>query len=68
MSKLRPLGDILLDLEPLLEELTDCHELQYGDVLALVYAWLQVHRPEAQEEYVSGGTPVFYYGPEKDGP
>lgn len=65
--KRRPLGIIMLDMEPLLEELTDTHESQWGDVLGLVYLWLMVHRPSARETYVDGsGHPQFYYGPVKD--
>lgn len=60
--KTRPLGNILLDLELLLDEMVDCHELQWGDILNLVRGHLEVHRPDAQEEYVSGGNPKFYYG------
>jgi hypothetical protein len=61
----RKLGDILLDLEELLDEAVDDHELQWGDVLALVHSHLVVHRPDAQEEYVDGGHPEFHYGPPK---
>lgn len=64
-TKRRALGDILLDLEPLLEEMVDSHDLQWGDVLALTHSWLQVHRPGAQEEYLDGGSPIMYYGPNK---
>lgn len=60
---LRPLGDITGDLEPILEELIDTHDIQCGEVMALVYNWIVVHRPGAIEEYVAGGNPVFYYGP-----
>lgn len=65
--KLRPTGKILLDMEPLLEELIDDHDLQWYDVLFLILGWLMVHRPGAQETYVSDDShPVFYYG-HKDG-
>ncbi len=40
----------------------DQHDLQHGDILALVHKWLTVHRPENQEEYEEGGAPVMYYG------
>lgn len=56
----RPAGDILLDMEPLLEELIDVHDLQWADVIYLVHGWLAVHRPQAQEQYVEGGSPVLY--------
>lgn len=58
----RSTGEILLELEPLLEELTDDHELQWSDTLFLVYGWLMVHRPEAREEYLDGTHPEFFYG------
>ena len=53
----RKLGDILLD------EMMDTHDLQWGDVLNLVHGHLEIHRPDAQEEYEEGGNPVFRYGP-----
>lgn len=65
MSKVRPIGELLLDLEPLLEELTEEHDLQHGDVLALVHSWLQIHAPEAREEYLDGTSPEFFYGSRK---
>ncbi len=62
--RLRPIGDILLDLEPLLIELVGDHGCQWGDVLSLVHGYLEVHAPEAREEYSEDGThPKFYYGP-----
>jgi hypothetical protein len=67
MSKLRKVGDILLDMEPLILELTEQHELQWSDVLGLVYLYLQVHCPEAREEYLDGSHPVLYYGNERLG-
>lgn len=64
MSKIRPLGDILLDIEPLLLEAMVDHDLQYGDMLGMLYAYLLVHLPDNKEVYDEGGSPVFYYGPE----
>lgn len=52
----------MLDMELLLTELTVVHDLQWGDVLYLVYSWLTVHAPEAREEYTDGSNPIFYYG------
>lgn len=61
--KLRPLGHVLLDLEPLILEMCTDHDLQWSDVLFLIYGYLQVHCPDAQEKYnVGGGSPEFYYG------
>lgn len=66
MAKLRPLGDILLDIEPLLLEMVEDHDLQWGDVLNLVRGYLEVHCPEAQEEYTDGTKPEFFYGYNKN--
>jgi hypothetical protein len=63
--KLRPLGKVLLDMEPLLEELVDRHELQHGEILALVDVWLSIHRPDCREQYVDGGSPHMKYGPKE---
>ena len=49
----------------LLDEVVDTHDLQWGDILSLVHSHLVVHRPDAQEEYVEGGNPQFYYGPRR---
>ena len=63
-KKLRPLGDITLDMEPLIQEMVTGHEMQVGEVLALVHAYLMIHCPDAREEYDDGSHPVFYYGPQ----
>lgn len=60
--KVRPLGQVMLDLEELLLEMTESHELQYGDILNLVYGYLEVHCPHAKEEYLDGTNPTFFYG------
>lgn len=62
MKKLRRLGDVTLDLEQVLDEMTTDHDLQWGEVLHLVYAWLVIHAPANREEYISGGHPEFFYG------
>lgn len=62
-KKVRPLGDIMMDMEPLLMEMTHSQDLQWHEILNLVKGYLEVHCPEGKEEYVSGGSPVFYYGP-----
>lgn len=65
-KKIRPLGQTLLDLEVLVLEMVNDHELQYGDVLNLVYGYMEVHCPEAKEKYVAdGSSPEFYYGPRR---
>lgn len=62
MPKLRKLGNVLLDLEPILDELAEKHELQMGDILALVMRHLEMHNPGCVEEFMDGSKPVFFYG------
>lgn len=64
-KKSRTTGDVLLDMEPLLLELVD-QDLQFGDILSLVYMYLMVHAPGAREEYEDGTHPTFNYGPKED--
>lgn len=64
-KKLRKLGDIMLDLEPLIEEMAIGHDLQWFEILNLIHGYLQSHYPEQQEEYLDGTHPIFYYGPQK---
>lgn len=59
----RTIGEIMFDMEDLLMEMTHEQDLQWNEVLNLVRGYLEVHCPEGQEEYVDGGSPVFYYGP-----
>lgn len=65
-AKLRPFGDVISDLEVVIQEMVSQHDLQFGDILNIVHGYLCVHNPEAQEEYTDGsGSPVFYYGAKK---
>ncbi len=41
------------------------HDLQWGSILAIVYDYLRVHAPGAQEEYIEGGSPTYFYGYDK---
>ena len=61
----RMMGDIMLDMEPLLLEMAIDQDLQWGEILHLVYGYLKVHVPGGQEEYLDGSHPEFYYGPKK---
>lgn len=66
-KKLRPLGDVLLDMEPLLFELTEGHGLQRGDVMALVSVWVETHFPSAIEEFdLDDSQAVWLYGHKDD--
>lgn len=61
MAKQRKFGHILLDLEVILDEMI-AHELQLGDILALIKAHIEIHNPESIEEYTDGTRPVYKYG------
>ena len=61
----RKAGDILLDLEPLFFELVEDHEFQMGEMLALVKCWIEIHYPEAIEEYQDDTRPIYFYGPKE---
>ena len=63
----RAFGDILLDLEILLDEMIDDHDVQFGDILNLIYGHLVIHRPDAREVYEDdGSSPILSYGPSKN--
>lgn len=56
----------MLDLEFLLDEAVDVHEMQMGDILYIIYGHLKIHRPDCIETYVEDETsPEFYYGHKK---
>lgn len=61
-KKIRPLGNITSDLEPLLLEMAYEHDLQHGEILNIVRGYLEIHCPGAKEEFVDGDEIVFYYG------
>lgn len=63
MKRKKKLGQTMFKLEDLMERMIDKHDLQWGEVMNLVYGYLVVHYPGAQEEYENGENPVFYYGP-----
>lgn len=66
MAKIRKLGDILLDMEQLIDEMAD-NELQLGDVLNLVRGHIEIHRPDMIEVYEDdNSSPIFYYGPKEN--
>ncbi len=64
-KQLRPLGDITMDMEPLLFEMCQGHDLQHGEILGLVKTWLDIHFPSGKEEYFDNTNPVYYYGHKK---
>jgi hypothetical protein len=65
-KKIRPLGDILLDLEVLIDEAIDDHELQDVDLYSLLRGHIESHRPDCKMEYVDGTFPEMYFGPRRE--
>lgn len=67
-KKLRPLGDILLDIEPLYRELMLDHGLQYSDLYGLIDGYNKAHGMDEYclEHYNDGTVPIFFYGHKDD--
>lgn len=69
-KKIRPFGDVMLDMEKLLEELhgdpkEGGHDMQHGEVLYAINGWQLIHVPHQIETYVKDGTHPVLYGPKK---
>ena len=62
---IRPLGKITTDLEKVIHEMTEDHDMQWGEIFNLIRGYLEVHCPDSREEYLDGTNPVFYYGDKK---
>lgn len=60
-KKIRPLGNITSDLEPLWFELLTEHDLQRHEVIGLFLQWAQTHML-GEERYTDGTRPTLYYG------
>lgn len=59
MSKL---GDVMHELEDVVSQMVEDHDLQKGEILALVQEYIDVHHPGAIEEYQDGTSPIYCYG------
>lgn len=59
---MRRLGDIISDLELLLDEFYLEHDMQLGDVDAIVHSFSEKHYPNHVEQYEDGTNPVRLYG------
>lgn len=59
--KTRTTGQILLAMEPLLQQLAS-QGLQMGDILWLIYGYYKTHDPTVMEEYEDGTEPILFYG------
>lgn len=77
-KKVRPLGEILLDMEPFIQEAMDGHDLQWSDWLHINLGYLNTHYPNHIETYtadnknpvlyfeVINGRPYLFYGPKEN--
>ena len=63
-KKLRPIGKILLDIEPLYRELMIDHELQRSDLVGLIKQYDESHGIEELviETYLDGSKAITYHG------
>lgn len=69
-KKIRPLGDIMLDIEPFLEEMhghpsQGGHDMQHHEVLYIINGWQHTHVPHQRETYVADNSHPVLYGPKK---
>lgn len=63
--KIRACGAVTCDMEPLLEELVDDHELQAHEIVGLIFNWIAVHRPDAIERQLDQSVAGIPYVPLK---
>ena len=61
-AKLRPLGDITDQMEPLLRELGIQHKMQRHEILGIIDSYLTAHLPSTTELYTDGTKSVLYVG------
>lgn len=59
-KKIRPLGEITDDLEPLWFEMVCDHKLQAHEVMGLFLTWAEVHYHDCIERYMDGTRPILY--------
>lgn len=64
-KKLRKMGDIMFDVEDIIQEMVYEHGMQAYEIMGLIYSYIQSHAPEAIEEYEDGTNPVYFYGPKE---
>jgi hypothetical protein len=61
MAKLMPMNQLISRLTKPLLDLVNGNGLTRGEILQVVFRYLELHCPENQEKYVGGGQPVFAY-------
>lgn len=66
MAKMMKMGDVMHEIERIVGvQMIEKHDLQKGEVLALISKYIDIHYPGAVEEYEDGSHPVEYYGPKE---
>lgn len=60
-KQIRPMGNIMLDMEPLIQEMMDDHDLQHQEFHGLMDHYLLVHYPKHQAKYLDGTVPILHY-------
>jgi hypothetical protein len=55
----------MLDMEPLIDEMTLDHEMQFHEVIGVILAHLEAHHPDSKEEYEDGSVVELSYRPTK---
>lgn len=56
------MGDIMHEFEAVIDKMAKIHDLQKGEVLALVSRYMDVHYPNSIETYHDGSSPFEFYG------
>ena len=65
MAKIERFGDLMHELEAVVEKMIKQHDMQHGEILHAVNGYLQTHFPDHREDYVHYGRAVFYFGPKE---
>lgn len=61
-KKIDKMGDIMHELEAVVDKMILQHDLQRHEVLALVNKHIEFHHPNATEEFKDGTRPFVYIG------
>ncbi len=60
--RIEPMGDLTSDMEEVLHKMVTQHDMQTGEILALVERYMDIHWPSCAEPFNDGTLPVRYYG------
>ena len=59
---MRPLGKITDDMEKLMLEMIDEHDMQAYEIMGIIWSWMVAHRPVALDYYTDGKHCIMYLG------